>query len=681
MLRKLRLGSGRETILRVIGRSANDPADSSQSDDPWISSAQLASALLMRLSRCLEPLRRRHSLSDWVDVLSSVTNELGWTSQDRSTTSESAQRLTDTDLQELDLFQRILRTAAEADQAIAGKKSGKTMSLEEFATELGDLLERETLPAESEPTGCIRILDVEQIRNLDVPHLFVMGLTEDSFPRNRTDDCLFSESERQEFISRGIRLSHRSQQHADEMLLFYSIMTGARRSLTLSSPVVNSKGQPVYQSPYLRALIELFDPKLLVETCEGKLDPVPSIEHALTRKDLRLAATVKARDGEPGLYRALLDQEAIRRTCLNTLAAIDVAVQRFHQRGFTEYEGRLELAQNLDRIRKRFGPGHQFSATELEAYARCPFQFWMSNVLNIEPLETVEERTDFALRGTLLHDVLAKLVAEQSLDDPQMVVQRFRELVDERLGREIAQTELQKALIGLERAILAEWAKAFSSQQADYREKVDDHLKDIHPLAPEIPFGNLPDQTVAEGGYPPILFGEGSKTVNVRGRIDRVDVGKVEGKPAYIVLDYKTGHRPSTRLQDLASGRSIQLALYLIAAKRLGLAGADAVPFQMGYWALRETGFRQALGKFKFAAADAGEIQKLESILDALLPQLADEIRAGRFVVENEDQDCGGRCAFRTVCRVNQIRPVADALNKKSAVRLSLQDFENDTEP
>lgn len=680
-LRRLRLGSGRETILKVVGRHANDAADVSQDDVSFARSVQVASELLARLSRCLEPLRRRHSLADWADVLSSLINELGWTAEAVFASRGRSQVVTDADLQELDLFQRIVRTAAEADQAIGAKKRSKTMSLDEFATELRDLLENESLKAESEPTGCIRILDVEQIRNLDVPYLFLIGLTEDSFPRNRTDDCLFSESERQDFISRGIRLGHRSQQHADEMLLFYSVVTRARKSLTLSSSVVNSKGQPVYLSPYLTALIDLFDCQSLAVSREGKLDPVPSIEIALTRTDLRLAATIEARDGKPGLYRTLLDQDPIRRTCLNTLAAIDVADQRFHQRGFTAYEGKLELSQNLDLIRRRFGPDHQFSATELEAYARCPFQFWLSNVLRIEPLDTVEEGTDFRLRGTLLHDVLAQLVSEQLLDDPDAARQRFGELVDDRLGRHVARTDLQKSLIELERSILAEWADAFSAQQAEYRQNVDEYLKDIRPLAPEIPFGNLPDQRASETAYPPIQFGDGSKVVNVRGRIDRVDLGTIEGKPAYIVVDYKTGQRPSTRPQDLVSGRSMQLALYLIAAKRLGLAGPDAVPFQMGYWALKETGFKPGIGKYKFAAADLGEIQKLESILDALLPELAAEIRSARFVVENDDHDCGGRCPYRTVCRVNQIRPVAESLNKKSAARFSLEEFENGNDP
>lgn len=110
--------------------------------------------------------------------------------------------------------------------------------------------------------------------------------------------------------------------------------------------------------------------------------------------------------------------------------------------------------------------------------------------------------------------------------------------------------------------------------------------------------------------------------------------------------------------------------LYLIAIKRLGLVGPDAVPFQMGYWALRETGFKPVLTRSKFTQLPEGTIPWMEAVFDELLPQLAEEIRSGRFVVENSDPDCTGRCPYRTVCRVNQLRPVAAVLGKQSPERV-----------
>lgn len=659
-LRHLNLSSGRELMLRAASRYAAE-ADSSSGTLGKL--AQQANPLLQRLSRMLERLRRSHTLDDWADILSTIADELRWAS---ASTVEPSSVVTDSS--DLDLLQRILRTAAEADRKIAGKAKTKKLDLAQFSSELRDLLSHESLKPSAEPTGVVRLLSVEQLRNLDIPFLFLMGMTEASFPSNRMDDCLFSEAERLEFIERGVPLRHRTADHADEMLLFYSIVTRARRRLTLSYPAVNTSGQEVYPSTYVTALQSLFEKNVVTTSHEGQLDPVPQRDRALTFTDLRLLAVTEAREGKPELFRLLLE-EPLRSTSFNTLSACGVAHHRFEQHGFTSYEGSLNQPRNLALLQSRFGKHHQFSATELEAYARCPFQFWMSTVLKVGAIESPEEGTDHAGRGTLLHDVVSQLLNEKLLEDTPEMRARFRELVDQHLERQFPETDLQRSLIGIERIILSEWADAFAEQQGMYGAKISELLKETSAFASEIPFGNLPDRPVVdEQSYPAIQFGVDDDVVKLRGRIDRVDVGKHEGKPAYVVVDYKTGRRPTSNDKELISGRTIQLALYLSAIKQLGLVGADAIPVQMGYWILQETGFKPGFGS-RMKPIEAERLRWMESVLHQLLPQLANEIRSGRFVVENADESCTSRCAFRTVCRVNQIRPLAIDKEKQSLSR------------
>ncbi len=667
-LRHLQLHTGRDLILRVLGRSLADPEPEAENAvSRHATTLRLAAGLLQRFHRSCERLRRSHTLADWTDVLAAVVDELGL-NQPVAGLDEALQA---NESRDLDLLQRILRTAAEADQKLAGTSRPKKLTLAEFQAEFRDLLSHEKLKAPPEPNGCIRILSVEQIRNLDVPHLFLMGLTENSFPKSRSDDCLFSETERQDFISRGVALRHRSGHHSEEMFLFYSVVARARRSLTLSYPAVNSKGQPVFSSPYVTALKSLFVPGMVATSKEGQLDPVPLPERVLTQTDLRLAAMVEGLQGRAGLFRSAMELDSLRQTCWNTLAACDVADHRFHHQGFTAYEGRLESGQNLQHLQQRFGAHHQFSATELEAYARCPFQFWVSNVLRIGAVESPEEGTDHAGRGNLLHEVLARLLTEGAFEDPGGLPARFRELVEEQLGRKFPETELQRALLEIEQLILQDWSLAFARQHVTYQQETSELLKEVRSLDPEIAFGNLPDAPMtADVVAPPIEFGSDENIVKLRGRIDRIDVGAFEGRPAYVVVDYKTGQRPTFRDQDLVTGRSMQLALYLLVIKRLGLVADDAVPLQMGYWALRDSGFKAVLSTKKLRTLSPDKIQRMEAILDHLLPELAGEIRQGRFVVENSDLNCTGRCAYRTVCRVNQLRPLAESLRKLSPPRV-----------
>ncbi|MBC8114724.1 MAG: PD-(D/E)XK nuclease family protein [Candidatus Saccharimonas sp.] len=231
------------------------------------------------------------------------------------------------------------------------------------------------------------------------------------------------------------------------------------------------------------------------------------------------------------------------------------------------------------------------------------------------------------------------------------------------------ETELQRALTGIESELLGQWGDAFAKQHSEYREKLSTAWTGHKPsLAPEIPFGSLPDATPdeTEPHYDPIVFGDEDYAVRVRGRIDRVDVGTVAGQTVFTVIDYKTGRPPKSNEAELQTGRAIQLALYALAVRRLGLAGPEAVPFQMGYWLLKETGFKRGYQREtkSFDGLDAAVIDSLEQILDGLIPKLAEGLRSGKFLVENADRDCTGHCPYHTTCRVNQIRPLAESLHK-----------------
>ena len=559
-LRRLKLHAERELLLRVLSRVSTgilkEVVSTSENDDDELSVAEssaatlaaLAEPLLSRLSRTTERLRRKHTLVGWADVLATLGAELGWS---REVTGGIATRGLENsnEARDWDLLQRIVRTAAEADEKLietprnvtsTGKPSRKLplLDLAEFTAELRDLLNGETIPGPADPGGCVRVLDVEQVRHLSVPHLFVVGLSESSFPQKGADDCLFGDAERRELAERGLALRHREQHQQDEMFLFYNLMTKARTRLTLSYPSINRKGQTVFASPYVSAIRTLFTEAALPVLHEGQLDPIPAVDRALTATDLRLVAMTEARDARPGLFTHLLTQPEWHSIGENLLAAVDVNVQRFHTRGFTNHEGRLQVAQNLESLRKRFGAQHQFSATELEGYATCPFRFWLGKVLKLDPIPTPEEGTDYAARGSLIHDVLARLLTEGMNDDAATLAARFRELAEEQLATRFHETDLQRALTRIESELLGLWGDAFAEQQVAYQDRLSSAWSGLQPsLAPEIPFGSLPDAELSPGEehHEPIVFGEEDRAVRVRGRIDRYPVAaEFEVEPAFV---------------------------------------------------------------------------------------------------------------------------------------------------
>ena len=223
----------------------------------------------------------------------------------------------DLDVRDCEHWRRLKDVLYDAAQTLSLLGDARELALSEFVYRLRDILESQDFPAAENPVGKVLLLEAAGVRNLDIPYLFLAGLTESSFPRTRPDDCLYTQSERRD-ARRTRAAAAASSPQQDEMLLFYSIVTRARRGLTLSFPSVSASGQPLFASPYVAAVRSLFTPEALCVTASSDLDPVPPRERALTGADLRLVAATEVREKKPALFRLLAERpEWAPRGCLS----------------------------------------------------------------------------------------------------------------------------------------------------------------------------------------------------------------------------------------------------------------------------------------------------------------------------------------------------------------------------
>jgi ATP-dependent helicase/nuclease subunit B len=663
--------------------------------------------IIRRIDAALMALRSDADFAGWVDRLTALAGELGISTFSRDSESSersdplrkaSESRPNERDREAWNRLKSVLYDAVDAAK-IAGADDGK-MLLTEFADAAVELLQSQELSSANDRQGRVWIVEAQEVRSLDVPHLFLAGLTEQSFPRNRGDDCLYLERERREFHKHGLDIRHRTSQSQDEMLLFYGVVTRARQSLTLSYPEVGSNGQALFCSPYLTSLLQLFEPEALRVEPVGGLDPVPPREQVLTPADWRTVAVEESLAGRPGLFRAFADVNAS--TARSILAGVDANAARFATVGWTEYDGELRRAACRKSLKERYPDDYQFSASQFESYAYCRFRFFLDNVLHVEPLESPAVATDYMGRGNLVHDALAdlhrELLQSAGAETSADLAARFREKVEARIKAPFTDTDLAVALNEIERRLVTGWADAYAAQAAAYQTEIGESWDEPpRPARLELPFGNVaeaasfqPGSRIRENsavekvpfriltnsatptdagsvghefGY--ATFGSQKNATRIRGRIDRIDVGVADGKTVFNVIDYKTGKPPRFSLEEVQSGTALQLALYTLAVMRLEIAGPDAKPFQMGYWAIRETGFVPGMkSRGKTAALEDSVLAELEATLDELIPRLAAGIRSGHFPVDSEDPHCTDRCPYRTVCRITQLRPIRERLQK-----------------
>lgn len=685
VLRRLKLSEGRAGILDRLEKAARDDGNPEvEHDERRLDRAVIrrALSLLTRLSEVTEGLRRSHDLAGWAGTLGGLLSSLGF-DDDPSPAVVAAQTNPSSVRRFRDNLQATLSDAAKAEALFGDTAERRTLS--HFLPELTDLLQHSQSKSGTSESGRVRVLPAEEVRNLEIPHLFLVGLTERSFPRMQTDDCLYSEAERRTLNRQGLSLAHRTQRAQEEMLMFYNIVTRARSRLVLTYPVVTADGQPLSPSPYLTALVDLFDPQALRPHLEEQLDPVPRPDRVLSSADARIRGMFELLEKRPVLLRSFGEQPANLATTSNILAAVDAHVARFDTPGFTNYEGMVENPDNLEWIKGRFSPEHEFSATQLEAYAECPFEFFVSHVLGVEPLASVDVETDFGRRGTLVHNILAELhrqllgsagetPATGVAAEGATITEQFHQLLRDRLGARPEHSALQQALLQIEERLLRDWGAAYGEQwQAYLSGQPAGADRPQLPSRFETAFGRTGEGPGGTGALEPLIIGEGDRTVRIGGRIDRVDVGVTGGRTVFTVVDYKTGRARSDKLEDIAAGRALQLALYTLAVLRLDIVGPDAGPLQMGYWHIREQGFSPGVRQRKKAD---GRVEPLESAvwdtlvttLDDVIPKLAASMRSGKFPVFNADRHCTGRCPFHTICRVSQIRALPAELGKTWSV-------------
>ncbi len=560
ILRKRKLSDHRLTIMKSLERSVKYY---SENDNRERAPGNLFDSyqFLKKMDQELKPLRRKMGFQKWIQTLFSLAESFGLEERlSTETENEFIRNLDQSDIKNWELFKRVFSDIGIFQESVLSKDD--SLDLHEFYDELTDLLNSHMIPPDTSEQGKIRVLDAVQVRSFEVPYLFMAGLDEKSFPNHRRDDCLYNDHERSEFTEQGVTLGHRESRSHEEMILFYNAVTSATKRLSLSFPAIGNSGQPLYPSSYLTAIKDIFRSESLKTIVDGHLDPIENSKRLLNLSDFRLQASsqlLKIRNGS--LFKTFVSEKENLDVAINLRAAVIMAAHRYQLTGLTQYEGVIEQASLKNIIQQKYNNEYQFSITQLEKYGFCPYQFFMESVLKIGDQASPVSETDHLSRGNLLHEVLAKLhdllphlgkeflvsdEKDQSLLEE--VTAQFLELSGNLLSQLRAETKLHQAFIHLEKQVIQDWATEYAQQLNEYyllvREISSQHFETKYR---EVPFGEIRGDNSEEAEVNSCLvLGEGETLTNIRGKIDRIDVSKVDEKVVFNVVDYKSGPPPDT---------------------------------------------------------------------------------------------------------------------------------------
>lgn len=539
-------------------------------------------------------------------------------------------------------------------QALHRRSAAAPIDQRTFLRRLTALTREAVVPRGDGSPGRVRALSAGQARHVRTGHRFVLGLGERSFPRLGDRPSLFDDGDREGLRGGGVRLGS-TDELADEMLLFYQVVRGARTSLTLSYPAVDERGQEMLPSAFLLAVRDCFrESAIPVESRRMRVEGLGS-DRPLSPAEYRVQVAARWPHGAERLPDA---------TRLALTDAAGLVQHRFGTAEFTPYDGFFADPFYREWAGRRLGRERVFSPTALEDYVACPFRFFLGHVLHLEPLEEPSEEIEVARRGMTYHRALARLhrrLRQQGVHAPAEgvageVAAEIQAAVDEDVQR--ASGPAARELWRLEGERLLRSAARYPEQWiklVDPWKKQGVHLQ---PLLFEADFG-LPDATGQVAQPPLVLRGNGVE-VRLWGRIDRVDVAELPDGLGFWIIDYKTGRAGNYTATDVSAFRKLQLALYTLAVEGILLEGRNARPLGLAYWLVGDGGPKVALpGRNVTAWLDSGAgWATIRATLIDWVTRLVARIRQGQFPLAPRSEHCTLTCPYSQICRISQARAV-----------------------
>ncbi len=302
----------------------------------------------------------------------------------------------------------------------------------------------------------------------------------------------------------------------------------------------------------------------------------------------------------------------------------------------------LNAEDSKEIIAVDWGDEHIFSVTDLELYISCPVRFYLSRILGLKPERLLYDGLDALERGNIIHEILANfyISLKQKTGKTKFLKEELEEnrILMEKIVENafLTRTDLLKSLhpviFGSEKRFIQHWMNYFIEIEANFFEN-----SQYQPYLLEITFG--------KGTYKPLEISDKENTIEVSGRIDRIDISNDENVSYSRVIDYKTGKIP--KYSEITKATALQIPLYIKAVNENILP--DMVVKSGLYYNLKKAQYDKKRKKLKKCTVIDKDIDTIVENACNNAVQAALSIRKGLFPAPTEK--CSEYCEWYTLCR------------------------------
>lgn len=526
------------------------------------------------------------------------------------------------------------------------------LELPEVRAVLTQRLSEVTEPPEGRRQGHVFVAPVEAARGLSFEVVFVPGLAERVFPQKLREDPLLPDVERARVSP---RLETSRARVAGERLALQLGVGAARRRAVLSYPRVDAEqARPRVPSFYaleaaraVQGTLPSFEQLQRDAEASSKVRlawPAPS-EPARAIDDTEFDLAVLDR-----VLTAHADVKGKARYLVKTNAHLARALRaryaRWQQSAWTPYDGLVKPgAAGRTALEAHQPSARPFSPTALEQYAACPYKFYLSALVRLQPLEIPGELEELGPleKGSMAHQAHYELLSALRADGidvtPQTlptVLERLHETV-----RRVAAEVYDHFKPAIERV----WEDGVQTLEADLREWIRRVSEEPawKPAHFELSFG-LPGRDVdaqdPASTPEPVTLVEG---LQVRGSIDLVEKS---ASGALRATDYKTGRARAEEGNVIGGGRHLQPVLYALVLEKL-FPQAKVEGGRL-YYSTQVGGFRSVMTPLDAASREA---------FGLVARTIRSALETGFFPAAPDEDECQ-YCDFAAVCGPEEERRI-----------------------
>ncbi len=517
------------------------------------------------------------------------------------------------------------------------------VELREVRTVLTQRLTEVTETPEGRRYGSVFVGSVEEARALSFELVFVPGLAERIFPQKVREDPLLPDERRRSIDE---RLETNDQRVIRERLALKLAVGAASRRAVLSWPRIDAEpARPSVPSFYALEAARAVEGQLpAYEALQRRAEQVgqarlawpapttPATAIDDTEYDLAVLGGILAAPSEvKGRARYLVEVSP------HLGRALRARYARWAQSSWTFADGLVRPGAGARAVMAKHQlEARPFSPTALEQFAACPYKFFLSAVLRLQPQkipEAIEELGPLE-KGSMTHSVQFHLLSALRDQGVEVREATLDAVVFPALDRVIAEVTA-KYRDDFVPAIERVWRDGVEVMRADLRQWLRLVAKD-HAWAPwkfELSFGLSHREEADPSSTPDAVLLENG--LRVRGSIDLVEKGQGEVLRA---TDYKTGKAWASEGNVVGGGRHLQPVLYALVLEKL-VAGQRIDSGRL-FYVTQVGGFTEVPTPLDGLARDsfARVVRAIRASLEqSFLPALPDE------------GECRW-CDYRTVC-------------------------------